>query len=64
MLDAQLFPSLGPFSETSRKAKKEKKGDGMCQGTAVFSAVGQMIVVLARSPRGLHVMIQLRVGEQ
>lgn len=36
----------------------------MCQDTAVFSAVGQMIVVLARSPGGLHVMIQLGVGEQ
>lgn len=36
----------------------------MCQDAAVFSAVGQMIVVLARSPGGLHVMIQLGVGEQ
>lgn len=36
----------------------------MCRDTAVFSAVGQMIVVLARSPGGLHVMIQLGVGEQ
>lgn len=36
----------------------------MCQDAAVFPAVGQMIVVLACSPRGLHVMIQLGVGEQ
>lgn len=63
-LAAQLFLSLGPFSEISRKAKKKEKREGMCQDAAVFSAAGQMIVVLARSPRGLHVMIQLGVGEQ
>lgn len=64
---AQLFPSLSPFSEISSKAtgkKKKEKREGMCQDAAVFSAVGQMIVVLARSPGGLHVMIQLGVGEQ
>lgn len=65
-LAAQLFPSLSPFSEISSKAtgKKKEKREGMCQDAAVFSAVGQMIVVLARSPGGLHVMIQLGVGEQ
>lgn len=54
------------FSEISSKAtrKKKEKREGMCQDAAVFSSVGQMIVVLARSPGGLHVMIQLGVGEQ
>lgn len=66
---AQLFPSLSPFfflnkQEGNRKKRKKEKREGMCQDASVFSAVGQMIVVLARSPGGLHVMIQLGVGEQ
>lgn len=54
VLSAQLFPSLSPFSE-NKQEKQQKKGkerEGMCQDTAVFSAVSQMIVVLARSPGG------------
>lgn len=67
VLSAQLFPSLSPFSETSRKGNKKKgkrERRNVSRHCCVLSGQSDDCGFSSFSRGGLHVMIQLRVGGQ